>query len=149
MIREMINWPKRQYLRATSATTTAASTATSTTTTITITKTSTSVAGTTKAENIEINIWGNADEERWTKSKHIMCLQNAEMGVSAIFLERIIVSRGNFRGNMSAIFSWPKVKMYPLILLLMLLLLLLLLLIIIHYYCYYCSYCYHYYYDIK
>ena len=150
--REMINWPKRQYLYVTTIATTAASTTTTTTTTTTITKTTTSVAGTTKAEDIEINIWGNIDGKRWIKSKHIMCIHIDNTNVLQL-LKRIIVSRGNFRGIMSGIFSWPKGKMNLLLLLLILLLLLLLLLLIIYYYCYCCSYYYqlwyykNYYYD--
>jgi hypothetical protein len=52
-----------------------------------------------------------------------MCIQIAETGVSAIILEWLIVSRGIFRGIMNGIFSWPKGKMYLLLLLLIMLLL--------------------------
>ena len=57
---------KRQYLRATTATTTATSTARATngaTATTTITKTTTSGAITTKAEDIEINISENGERK--------------------------------------------------------------------------------------
>ena len=56
MIRELINWPKRQNLHGTTATTIATFTATTTTTTTIITKITTFLAGTTKAEKIEIKI---------------------------------------------------------------------------------------------
>ena len=66
-----------------------------------------------------------------------MCIQIADMGISAIFLEWLIILRGNFRDIMGGMFSWPKGQTYLLLLLLMQLLLPLLL-IIIYYYCYYC-----------
>ena len=51
MIREMINWPKTQYLHATTTTNTA--TISTITTTTTVNTTTTSVARTNKAENTE------------------------------------------------------------------------------------------------
>ena len=59
-MREIINWPKKQYLDAATTITTAASTVTTITIT-TINKTTTSVASTTKADDIEKNIWGNVE----------------------------------------------------------------------------------------
>jgi hypothetical protein len=142
-----INWPKRQYLHVTTTTTTTASTAiiTTTTTTTAITETTTSIVSTTKAEDVETKIRGNVEGKYELKiwvhknmnSKYTICIQIADTGASATFLKRPIISRGNFRGIMSGVFSWPKGKLY-------LLLVLLLLIIVIQYYCYYCSFEYRY-----
>ena len=42
-----------------------------------------------------------------------MCIQIADTGESAIFLEWLIMSRGNFRGIISGMISRPKGKNVP------------------------------------
>ena len=67
--------------------------------------------------------WG----ESWTKSKHILCVKSSDKRVLPMLLERLIVSRWNFWGIMSRMFSWPKGRTCLLTQLLILLMLLLLL----------------------
>ena len=82
--------------------------------------------------------WGKS----WTKSNHILYIQIAYTGISAILFECITVSRWKFWSIMSGMFNIPKSNMYLLILLLILLQPLLLLLPIQCYCFYYCFYYY-------